>query len=211
MQALAKEQGATILIVTHDNRILDVADRILHLEDGRISTFTEAVIANTQHMMGLLAESASRQPLEQAGRRDGRSGVPPHAAGADAAVAAVPRGDRARRDRSLPEPARAGAAGIHAPRRRAARCRARVAVPRGSRGAASWCCASPRTSRPARPCAFRSAAASRARRRRPAARCASPMPTRTRASTATWTADRVSARARCCACRCTTARATYSR
>jgi len=34
MQVLAKEQGATILIVTHDNRILDVADRILHLEDG---------------------------------------------------------------------------------------------------------------------------------------------------------------------------------
>ena len=65
MQALAKEHGATILIVTHDNRILDVADRILHLEDGRISTFTEAVIANTQHMMGLLAESASKEPLEQ--------------------------------------------------------------------------------------------------------------------------------------------------
>jgi putative ABC transport system ATP-binding protein len=65
MQALAREQGATILIVTHDNRILDVADRILHLEDGRISTFTEAVIANTQHMMGLLAGSASKEPLEQ--------------------------------------------------------------------------------------------------------------------------------------------------
>jgi putative ABC transport system ATP-binding protein len=65
MQALAKEQGATILIVTHDNRILDVADRILHLEDGRISTFTEAVIANTRHMMGLLAESASKGSLEQ--------------------------------------------------------------------------------------------------------------------------------------------------
>jgi putative ABC transport system ATP-binding protein len=35
MQKLAKEQGATILIVTHDNRILDVADRILELEDGQ--------------------------------------------------------------------------------------------------------------------------------------------------------------------------------
>jgi putative ABC transport system ATP-binding protein len=65
MQALAREQGATILLVTHDNRILDVADRILHLEDGRISTFTEAVIANTQHMMHLLADSTSKQPLEQ--------------------------------------------------------------------------------------------------------------------------------------------------
>jgi putative ABC transport system ATP-binding protein len=36
MQKLAKEQGCTILIVTHDNRILDVADRIIELEDGRL-------------------------------------------------------------------------------------------------------------------------------------------------------------------------------
>ena len=36
MQQLAREQGCTILIVTHDNRILDVADRIIKLEDGRI-------------------------------------------------------------------------------------------------------------------------------------------------------------------------------
>jgi putative ABC transport system ATP-binding protein len=37
MQELAREQGCTILIVTHDNRILDVADRIVELEDGRIT------------------------------------------------------------------------------------------------------------------------------------------------------------------------------
>jgi putative ABC transport system ATP-binding protein len=35
MQSLAKEEGCTVLLVTHDNRILDVADRILHMEDGR--------------------------------------------------------------------------------------------------------------------------------------------------------------------------------
>jgi putative ABC transport system ATP-binding protein len=34
MQRLAHEQGTTILMVTHDNRILDIADRIVHLEDG---------------------------------------------------------------------------------------------------------------------------------------------------------------------------------
>ena len=34
MQKLAKEQGCTILMVTHDNRILDVADRIIYMEDG---------------------------------------------------------------------------------------------------------------------------------------------------------------------------------
>jgi putative ABC transport system ATP-binding protein len=36
MQKLAKEQGCTIFIVTHDNRILDVADRIIHMEDGML-------------------------------------------------------------------------------------------------------------------------------------------------------------------------------
>lgn len=35
MQNLAREQGCTILLVTHDSRILDVADRIVHLEDGQ--------------------------------------------------------------------------------------------------------------------------------------------------------------------------------
>ena len=38
MQRLAKEQQSTILLVTHDNRILDVADRIIHMEDGRLQT-----------------------------------------------------------------------------------------------------------------------------------------------------------------------------
>lgn len=36
MQKLAQEQGCTILLVTHDNRILDIADRIVHMEDGRL-------------------------------------------------------------------------------------------------------------------------------------------------------------------------------
>ncbi len=40
MQQLAKEQGCAILLVTHDNRILDVADRILHMEDGRLASDT---------------------------------------------------------------------------------------------------------------------------------------------------------------------------
>jgi putative ABC transport system ATP-binding protein len=33
---LAKEQGCTILLVTHDNRIFDIADRIVNMEDGRL-------------------------------------------------------------------------------------------------------------------------------------------------------------------------------
>jgi putative methionine-R-sulfoxide reductase with GAF domain len=63
MRVLAKEHGTTILLVTHDNRILDIADRIVHLEDGRLSTFTDAVIANSQLMMKMLAANRRKQPL----------------------------------------------------------------------------------------------------------------------------------------------------
>ncbi|MER3433602.1 MAG: ABC transporter [Leptolyngbya sp. ERB_1_1] len=38
MQNLAKKQGAAILLVTHDNRILDIADRIINMEDGRLTS-----------------------------------------------------------------------------------------------------------------------------------------------------------------------------
>ncbi len=38
MQRLAQQQGSAILLVTHDNRILDVADRLIHLEDGELSS-----------------------------------------------------------------------------------------------------------------------------------------------------------------------------
>ena len=31
MQKLAKEQDCTILLVTHDNRILDIADCVIHM------------------------------------------------------------------------------------------------------------------------------------------------------------------------------------
>ncbi|MFM6003333.1 MAG: DevA family ABC transporter ATP-binding protein [Sphaerospermopsis kisseleviana] len=36
MQELAREQHCAILMVTHDNRILDIADRIIHMEDGKL-------------------------------------------------------------------------------------------------------------------------------------------------------------------------------
>ena len=38
MQKLAKEQSCTILLVTHDNRILDIADRIVDMEDGKLTS-----------------------------------------------------------------------------------------------------------------------------------------------------------------------------
>ena len=44
MQKLAQEQGCTILMVTHDNRILDVADRIIYMEDGLLKPAPELSI-----------------------------------------------------------------------------------------------------------------------------------------------------------------------
>ena len=65
MKSLAKEKGTTILLVTHDNRILDIADRIVHLEDGRLSTFTDAVIADNRQMMQTLADNRNKQALNE--------------------------------------------------------------------------------------------------------------------------------------------------
>ncbi len=65
MKRLAREKETTILLVTHDNRILDIADRIVHLEDGRLSTFTDAVVANNRHMMEMLADHRQKQDLEK--------------------------------------------------------------------------------------------------------------------------------------------------
>ena len=36
IQSLARTEGCAVMIVTHDSRILDVADRILTLDDGRM-------------------------------------------------------------------------------------------------------------------------------------------------------------------------------
>jgi putative ABC transport system ATP-binding protein len=36
LQDLARKQGCSVMIVTHDNRIMDVADRVVTMEDGRI-------------------------------------------------------------------------------------------------------------------------------------------------------------------------------
>jgi putative ABC transport system ATP-binding protein len=56
MRALAKQQECAILMVTHDNRILDIADRILTLEDGHITTFAAGLAANTGHLLTAFAQ-----------------------------------------------------------------------------------------------------------------------------------------------------------
>jgi len=57
LKKYAKEHKTTILIVTHDNRILDVADRIVNMVDGRI--ISDVVISESQ----AICEFLRRVPL----------------------------------------------------------------------------------------------------------------------------------------------------
>jgi energy-coupling factor transporter ATP-binding protein EcfA2 len=63
LEQLARQQGVTVLLVTHDTRILDVADRILALEDGRLSSFLSAVTEETRHLWGFLARDVRHSEL----------------------------------------------------------------------------------------------------------------------------------------------------
>jgi putative ABC transport system ATP-binding protein len=65
LQRLAKEQGCAILLVTHDNRILDIADRILTLEDGRISSFAAGISNTAEHVLGAFAQMHRRGELSR--------------------------------------------------------------------------------------------------------------------------------------------------
>jgi putative ABC transport system ATP-binding protein len=57
LQRLARNMGCTILIVTHDNRILDVADRIIRIEDGYMEEThlgMERLLRDIEQMLRLL-------------------------------------------------------------------------------------------------------------------------------------------------------------
>ena len=56
LQTLAREQGCAIIIVTHDNRIIDAADRIVNLTDGTITSDTD--VKRTLYICGFIRECA---------------------------------------------------------------------------------------------------------------------------------------------------------
>ncbi|NES85695.1 MAG: cyclic nucleotide-binding domain-containing protein [Moorea sp. SIO2B7] len=64
MQRLAKEQGSAILMVTHDNRILDLADRIINVEDGKLGfALNQEISLALPGFDETLLEKAETQPL----------------------------------------------------------------------------------------------------------------------------------------------------
>ena len=56
LRTIAKEQGRSIVIVSHDQRIKDIADRVLWLEDGQ---FKEATAMAVDPVCGMRVEYAS--------------------------------------------------------------------------------------------------------------------------------------------------------
>jgi putative ABC transport system ATP-binding protein len=63
IERLARREGVSVILVTHDNRILDVADRILTLEDGRLSSLMSVVASDTRNLLQLLARDVRRGEL----------------------------------------------------------------------------------------------------------------------------------------------------
>ena len=64
MYRLAKEQNRTILLVTHDNRILDIADRIIHLEDGKLQSVTNQISEMQTQSQPSQNQPSQNQPLQ---------------------------------------------------------------------------------------------------------------------------------------------------
>jgi putative ABC transport system ATP-binding protein len=65
LRDLAKQQGRTILLVTHDPRILDIADRIVAMEDGRIVEASRGTSAGPRTTLPSLPGAGAGSPLPQ--------------------------------------------------------------------------------------------------------------------------------------------------
>ncbi len=51
LQSLARRQNCAVLLVTHDNRILDIADEIVAMEDGRITPVAAGLAAHSGRVL----------------------------------------------------------------------------------------------------------------------------------------------------------------
>ncbi len=65
LRSIGKEQGRSVVIVSHDQRIKDIADRVLWLEDGQ---FKEIVTMATDPVCGMTVEKEQAIRLEWEGQ-----------------------------------------------------------------------------------------------------------------------------------------------
>jgi putative ABC transport system ATP-binding protein len=66
---LVRQRGRTLVVVTHDNRIFPFADRILHLEDGRVTKAWTAAAGRTSGPCRVFAD-ASEWPAQPVAARE---------------------------------------------------------------------------------------------------------------------------------------------
>lgn len=63
LQHLARQERCAILLVTHDHRILDIADRHLALEDGRLVSLAREASQTTDQTLTRLAQASRARDL----------------------------------------------------------------------------------------------------------------------------------------------------
>jgi putative ABC transport system ATP-binding protein len=63
LRRLARGQGCAVLLVTHDNRILDIADRVMRLEDGRMEAFGSVTSPYAGHLLTVLSRVEEKDHL----------------------------------------------------------------------------------------------------------------------------------------------------
>jgi len=61
LHKLASERGCAIVLVTHDHRIVDVADRVLTLEDGRLTAGSTGLATHTELVLNALQRKGELQ------------------------------------------------------------------------------------------------------------------------------------------------------
>jgi putative ABC transport system ATP-binding protein len=64
LRQLARRQGCAVLLVTHDNRILDIADRLMVLEDGRLESFEAVSSPHASHLLTALSRLPGAQDFQ---------------------------------------------------------------------------------------------------------------------------------------------------
>jgi putative ABC transport system ATP-binding protein len=69
IQRLAKGGACSVLLVTHDNRIFDAGDRIIHLEDGRMQPVAKAAVEGAKQVLTLWSKEGQAERLPDLVRR----------------------------------------------------------------------------------------------------------------------------------------------
>jgi putative ABC transport system ATP-binding protein len=64
LRQLARREGCAVLLVTHDNRILDIADRLMVVEDGRVESAGLVSSPYEGHLLTALACMNSAEDIE---------------------------------------------------------------------------------------------------------------------------------------------------